>query len=292
MLSLQENIYWIWISRLPKIGTKTLKKLLDKYETPEKIYKLTKNELMKDKIIGEKLIETVLNKDYRKNLDKYIEYMKMEKINIITINDKEYPKNLKQINDYPMYLYAKGNLELLNRKSIAVVGSRNCTNYGKCIAKDISKKLVKNNYVIVSGLARGIDTFSHIGALNNKESTIAVLGNSIDKVYPIENINLAKKILEKNGLIISEYVIGTQLNRLNFPARNRIISGISNGVLVIEAKEKSGALITVDFALEQGKEVFAVPGNINNIFSKGTNQLIKEGAKLVNNIEDILQEIR
>lgn len=291
MLSLKENVYWIWISRIPKVGTKTLQKLLNKYETLEKIYKLTKNELITDKIIGEKLIETILNKEYRENLDKYIEYMEKEKINLITINDREYPKKLKQINDYPMYLYVKGNIDLLNKKSIAIVGSRNCTNYGKIVAKDLSDKLVKNNFTIVSGLAKGIDTFSHIGALKSEESTIAVLGSSIDNIYPNENINLAKKIIEKNGLIISEYVIGSKLQRLNFPARNRIISGISEGVLVIEAREKSGALITVDFALEQGKEVFAVPGNINNIFSKGTNQIIKEGAKLVDDIEDILQEL-
>lgn len=292
MLSLQENIYWIWISRLQKIGTKTLQKLLKKYNTLENIYKLTKKELMTDKIIEEKLIEIILNEEYRNNLDKYIEYMEKQKINIITVNDKEYPEKLKQINDYPMYLYAKGNLELLNKKSIAIVGSRNCTSYGKIVAKDIANKLVKNNFIVVSGLAKGIDTFSHIGALKNEESTIAVLGSSIDNIYPNENINLVQKIIEKNGLIISEYVVGSKLEKLNFPARNRIISGISDGVLVIEAREKSGALITVDFALEQGKEVFAVPGNINNNFSKGTNQIIKEGAKLVNNVEDILQELK
>ena len=291
MLSLQDNIYWIWTSRLPKIGTKTLQKLLKKYDTLENIYKLTQKELMSDKIIGENLIETILNEEYRKNLDKYIEYMEREKINIITVADKEYPEKLKQINDCPMYLYVKGNLDLLNKKSIAMVGSRKCTSYGKIVAKNISNKLAKNNFVVVSGLAKGIDTFSHIVALENEKSTIAVLGSSIDNIYPNENINLAKKIIEKNGLIMSEYVIGSKPERLNFPARNRIISGISDGVLVIEAREKSGALITVDFALEQGKEIFAVPGNINNVYSKGSNQIIKEGAKLVNCVEDILEEI-
>lgn len=139
-------------------------------------------------------------------------------------------------------------------------------------------------------MAKGIDTFSHIGALENTDSTIAVLGCGIDKIYPKENIKLAREILNKNGLIISEYIMGSRLEKLNFPARNRIISGLSEGVLVIEAPEKSGALITVDFALEQGREVFAVPGNINSMFSKGTNKLIKEGAKLVDEIDDILQE--
>ena len=291
MLSLQDNIYWIWTSRLPKIGTKTLQKLLKKYDTLENIYKLTQKELMSDKIIGENLIETILNEEYRKNLDKYIEYMEREKINIITVADKEYPEKLKQINDCPMYLYVKGNLDLLNKKSIAMVGSRKCTSYGKIVAKNISNKLAKNNFVVVSGLAKGIDTFFFFFSLENEKSTIAVLGSSIDNIYPNENINLAKKIIEKNGLIMSEYVIGSKPERLNFPARNRIISGISDGVLVIEAREKSGALITVDFALEQGKEIFAVPGNINNVYSKGSNQIIKEGAKLVNCVEDILEEI-
>ena len=217
--------------------------------------------------------------------------MEKEKINIITQDDIEYPDKLKQIYDSPMYLFIKGNVSLLKRKSIAIVGSRYCTNYGKIIAKSLAEDLVKNNIIIVSGLAKGIDEFSHIGALKNEESTIAVLGSSIDNIYPKENINLAKKILDKNGLIISEYVIGSKLVKFNFPARNRIISGISDGVLVVEAKEKSGALITVDFALEQGKEVFAVPGNINCNTSMGTNQLIKEGAKLVCNVNDILQEL-
>lgn len=288
MLSLQENIYWIWISRIPNVGNKTIQKLLNKYQTLEKVYKLTKEELISDKIIGEKLIEIITNKKYKENLNKYIEYMEKQKINIITINDKEYPQKLKQINDYPVYLYTKGNIDLLNKKSIAMVGGRNCTNYGKQVAKDISNQLVKNNFVIVSGLAKGIDTFSHMGALKNKNSTIAVLGSSIDNIYPNENINLANKIIETGGLIISEYIVGSKLQRLNFPARNRIISGISDGVLVIEAGEKSGALITVDFALEQGKDVFAIPGNINNKFSIGCNEIIKEGAKLVNNVEDIL----
>lgn len=137
----------------------------------------------------------------------------------------------------------------------------------------------------------GIDSFSHIGALKYKESTIAVLGSSIDNIYPKENTNLSKKIIEEDGLIISEYVIGSKLEKMNFPARNRIISGVSEGVVVIEAGEKSGALITVDFALEQGKEVFAVPGNINSDVSKGTNQIIKEGAKLINCVDDILEEV-
>lgn len=289
-MSIKEKVYWVWISRIPKVGTKTIQKLLKIYKTPEKIYNLTKQELINCKI-QKQVIENILDKKYRNNLNEYINYMEKEKIDIITIMDKEYPQKLKQISDFPMYLYTKGNIKLLNKKSIAMVGSRNCTNYGKNVAKDIGRKLVENNIVVVSGLAKGIDTYSHLGALFGNESTIAVLGNSIDSIYPQENKWLAKEILNKNGLIISEYVMGAELKKINFPARNRIISGLSDGVLVIEAKEKSGALLTVDFALEQGKEVFAIPGNIYSNFSKGTNGIIKEGAKLISNVDDILQEI-
>lgn len=291
MLSIREKIYWIWLSRLPRIGTRTIENLLKKYKTLEEVYKLDIDELITNENIGNKLAQTIVSEEYRKNLDKYIEYMEKEKINIVTIEDNEYPQKLKMIDDYPMYLYTKGNIDLLNKKSIAMVGTRNCTNYGRKVAVNLSKKLVDNNVVVISGLARGIDTFSHIGALRRESSTIAVLGCGIDKIYPKENEKLAKEIINKKGLIVSEYVIGSKIEKMNFPARNRIISGLSKGVVVIEAPQKSGALITVDFALEQGREVFAVPGNIDSIFSKGTNDLLKEGAKLVNNINDILQEL-
>ena len=292
MLSIEEKKYWIWLSRLPKVGNKTMEKLIEKYHFPDVIYNLSKKELTGNDRIGEKIADIILSKKYRIDLEKYISYMKKENINIITIMDKEYPKKLKQIEDCPMYLYTKGNIELLNKKSIAIVGSRNCTSYGKEVAQIMAKQLASNNIIVVSGLAKGIDTFSHLGAISYYSSTIAVLGCGIDRIYPNENRRLAQNILQKSGLIISEYVMGTKPERLNFPARNRIISGISDGVLVIEATNKSGALITVDFAIEQGKEVFAIPGNINSIFSNGTNQILKEGAKLTNNVMDILEELR
>ena len=291
MLSIKEKKYWIWLSRLPRIGTKTIAKLLKKYKTLEEIYKLDIDELISNENIGNRLAEIIVSKEYKTNLNKYIEYMEKEKINIVTIEDKEYPQTLKMINDYPMYLFTKGNTDLLNKKSIAMVGTRNCTDYGKKVANNLAKKLVDNDMVVVSGLARGIDTFSHIGALKRKSSTIAVLGCGIDRIYPKVNEKLAMEIINKNGLIVSEYVMGSKIEKMNFPARNRIISGLSKGVVVIEAPKKSGALITVDFALEQGREVFAVPGNINSIFSMGTNDLLKEGAKLVSDVNDILQEL-
>ena len=218
-------------------------------------------------------------------------YIKKNNIKVISINDKEYPESLKRIYDPPIVLYANGNLNLLNNKSIAIVGCRLCSVYGKIITKKLAYNLSEKNITIISGMARGIDSYAHIGALEAKGSTIAVLGSGIDVIYPKENERLYYEIIRNNGLILSEYIVGTKPIPINFPRRNRIISALSNGVLVTEAKIRSGSFITVDFALEQGKEIFSVPGNINSANSEGTNSLIKQGAKLVTCVEDILDEI-
>lgn len=254
-----EEKYWIWISRIKGIGTQTIKKLLKKYESLEKIWSLNKKQLMECAGVSEKNANKILDNDYRIGIEKYIEYMRKNSIRLIKIYDEEYPKRLKQIYDAPMYLYVKGDISILNENSIAIVGSRLCSKYGAMTAQKFAKQLSNSNINIVSGLAKGIDTYAHIGCLNSGGKTIAVLGNGLDTIYPKENIKIADKILENGGVIISEYVIGTKPERLNFPARNRIISGISSGVLVVEAGEKSGSLITVDFALEQGKEIFVIP---------------------------------
>jgi len=215
------------------------------------------------------------------------------KIEELSIESEEYPKQLKDIYDPPLKLYVLGNKELLKQKGIAIVGSRKCSEYGKEVALQISKQLSEAGINIISGLAVGIDSFAHLGNLqeNSIGKTIAVLGSGLDKIYPKENIELARKIIKSDGCIVTEYPEGTSASKSNFPQRNRIISGLSKGVLVVEASEKSGALITADFALEQGREVFAVPGDINKETSKGTNDLIKQGAKLVTNYEEILEEI-
>ena len=220
------------------------------------------------------------------------DYMKNNDIKIITLLDKEYPEKLKNIYDKPKVLYAKGNIKLLNEQSVAIVGCRDCSNYGKNIARKLSYSLAKENICIISGLAKGIDTFSHIGALEAGGKTIAVIGSGLDYVYPYENKDLYERILKNDGLIVTEYNLGTKPERLNFPARNRIISGLSDAIVIVEAKEKSGALITAEFALEQGKEVLAVPGNINSINSKGTNCLIKDGAVIVTDYKDVLECLR
>ena len=185
--------------------------------------------------------------------------MEKNNIDIIAIEEKEYPNKLINIYDSPICIYIKGNKNVFGNKSIGIIGCRNCTEYGKIISKKFSYDLAKENINIVSGLARGIDSFAHLGAVTANGKTTAVLGNGIDIIYPKENYYLEEKILQKGGAIITEYPIGTSPEKMNFPARNRIISWISDGILVVEAKKKSGTLITVDFALEQGRDIFVIP---------------------------------
>lgn len=280
--------YWIWLARCQKIGAKKKQALLAHFKTPQAIWNAEKEQLLKVRGIGEKIADEIQKREYRKDLEKYQSYMEKYGIQILTIQDKTYPNQLKQIYDPPVILFAKGNLDLLNKKSIAMIGARNCSDYGRKVAIHLAEELTQKGFVIVSGLARGIDTYSHIGCLNKQGKTIAVVGNGLDRVYPSENKKLEQKILTQGGCIVSEYIIGTGPHKMNFPARNRIISGLSQGVVVVEAKKKSGTLITVDFALEQGKDIYVVPGNITSYYSEGTNELIKQGAKLITNVEDIL----
>lgn len=281
--------YLVWLSSIG-IGEKRLNLLLNKFHSLEEIWLAKEEQLIEVEGIGKGVVEKIVNKNYKKEIDSYIEKMKKAQIFIITKEDTRYPKKLKNIYEKPLVLYVKGNINILNEFSIAVIGCRECSSYGKDISKSIGYSLAKYNINVISGMARGIDTYSHIGCINGNGQTIAVLGNGVDYIYPRENIGIYNKILETNGAIISEYIIGTEPNRMNFPARNRIISGLSDGVIVVEAKEKSGTLITVDFALEQGKNVFTVPGNITSVNSFGTNNLIKEGAKPITCIDDILEE--
>ncbi len=210
------------------------------------------------------------------------------KIKTIRIGDKNYPEKLMNIYGRPQTLYILGNETLLNEKSIAIIGCRNASNYGLRSAYQFGYELAKKGICIISGFARGIDTYAHKGALAAKGKTIAVLGCGLNVIYPPENMELYKQILIKGGAIITEYPLESKPERHHFPIRNRIISGLSDGVLVVEAKKKSGTLITVEYALEQGKEVYAIPGNITSENSEGTNELIKEGAIPVTKIEDFM----
>ena len=209
----------------------------------------------------------------------------------ININEETYPSKLKNIKNAPKKLYMRGNLGLLDTISIAIVGSRECTSYGFYRAYEFAKELSKKGMCVISGLAEGIDTAAHLGAMHQKGKTIGVLGTGLNKIFPEENEILASSIIKNGGLIISEYGLYGEKKSENFPKRNRIMSGLSAGILVIEAKNKSGTLITARFAKEQGKKIFCLPGNIDSKNSSGTNQLIKKGAILVTDINDILNEI-
>ena len=299
MIKLDNKKYWIWFSIIPNLGIKRKQKLLNIYKNPQVIYNLQEKDLKEVVGIGENTIKNIINIKIKQRVKKHIEYMEKNNIDIITIEDKDYPRVLREIYDAPISLYCKGDKSILNNKAIAIVGCRDATQYGKSAAKYFSYNLARQNVNIISGLAKGVDSYAHIGAICVQEEsnnsyynnccgkTIAVLGNGLDTIYPSENDVLAKKIISCGGAILSEYPLGTKPDKMNFPARNRIISGMSQGILVIEAKEKSGTLITVDFALEQGRDIFVVPGNINSLNSVGTNELIKQGAKMVTNYNEI-----
>lgn len=267
MGNLEEKRFWIWFSMIENLGSRRKQRLLEIYKNPEKIYNLSKKELVEINGIGEKLAETIINRDIRLQVDEQIKKMKALDVDIISINDESYPQVLKNMYDYPISLFIKGNVKSLQGRSIAIIGCREASEYGKKAAKYFGYSLAKSGFNIVSGLAKGVDSYSHIGNLNAKKvdkfstigDPIAVVSSGLDIIYPKENETLQNEILNVGGTIVSEYPLGTIPDKMNFPARNRIISGLSEAVLVIEAKKKSGTLLTVDFALEQGKEVFVVP---------------------------------
>ena len=227
-----------------------------------------------------------MNQDYGK-------IIKMEDIRRISIGEKDYPAALKTIQDPPKVLYFKGNFDITKKHCFAIVGTRRCSPYGKQAALEIAGGLTTAGLVIISGMARGIDTTAHLGCLESNGKTIAVLGTGLDiqSIYPQTNLKLAQEIIEKGGLLISEYPPGTHGSRITFPKRNRLIAGLALGVLVVEAKRKSGSLITADWAKKQRKRIFAIPGPIHSLNSWGPNHLIKRGAKLVTSTNDILKEL-
>jgi len=272
------------------LGAKRKKNLLQHFNTIENLYNAKTEDLLNVSGIGKSYAELIINSKKEQNIDKHIEFMVKNNIDIISIQDAEYPEILKNIYDPPLSLYILGNKQILNDKSIAIIGCRECSTYGKNIAMELAYDIAKHKINIISGLASGIDSIAHKGAILAEGKTVAVLGNGLDTIYPAENFSLAREILQKGGAIISEYPLGEKPQKQNFPERNRIVSGMSKGIIVVEAKEKSGTLITVDFALEQGRDVFVVPGNINSPNSVGTNELIKQGAKLITNYQDVIEE--
>ncbi|MGE5329234.1 MAG: DNA-processing protein DprA [Deltaproteobacteria bacterium] len=280
--------YYIWLKSIPGIGEKRFLALKEYFGSPEKVWNASKSDLLC--IPGlERIAASILSSQYRQKSEEYMNKLNENGIRLISIEDSEYPDILKNIHNPPQIIHIKGNLKLDKLSAIAIVGARRATGYGTDMARQLAKELAFRGITVVSGMARGVDTYAHKGAVEAGGTTIAVMGCGIDVVYPPENYKLIEKVCT-SGAVISEYGMGMQPFALNFPARNRIISGLSKGVIVIEAGEKSGSLITADLALEQGREVFAVPGNADSSSSKGTNTLIKQGAKLVTCVEDILEE--
>ncbi len=259
---MKKTLYWVWFSRINNLGSIRKQELLKRYKI-EEIWNLDKEELLQVSGIGDKTADEILDKKYKQGLDNIISKMQKENIKLINIEDGIYPEKLKNIYDKPISLYAKGNIEILKDFSLAVIGCRENSVYGEKIAKAVTKGIVQNKVVTISGLAKGIDSICHKETLRNKGKTIAVIGSSLDIIYPFENKGLAEEIVKNGGCIVSEYPLGTKPEKMNFPARNRIISGLSNGVIVVEAKKKSGTMTTVDFALEQGKTVFTIPRKYN-----------------------------
>ncbi len=281
--------YLLALNCHPKIGGQTLKKMLAVYDSPESLWSDSQQGLLQK--LGEKLTALVLEARSVYNPENEIEKLASFGVGYITIFDKGYPKLLNEAYDCPAILYIKGNAKILNNLSLGVVGSRKYTVYGKKLSYKLSKECAESGITIISGLALGVDAFAHQAALDANGKTVGVLGCGLDKIYPVSNFHLGQEIIEKGGAIISEFPLGVPPMKQNFPARNRIIAGLSAGVLVIEAAEKSGALITAYQALEYSREVFALPGDIDSENSIGTNKLIQEGAKLVLSVDDILKEL-
>ncbi len=287
---MDEKYYWIALNLVPGIGKVIYHRLVGYFGDPENVFNAPEKELMRIDKIGEGIAKNILSFRFEEELKREIDLVEQEGVSVLTLNDSSYPDNLRSIFAPPPILYVKGELRESDTISIAVVGSRTPTNYGKLITDKLSKELAKREITIISGMARGIDSCAHRGAIYVGGRTIAVFGCGLNIVYPPENRRLRDEIAE-NGAIISEFPMSMRPEKMNFPMRNQIISGLSLGTVVVEAAEKSGSLITARYALDQNREVFAVPGNINSLRSRGTNRLIKMGAKLVEDVDDIINEL-
>jgi DNA processing protein len=287
---LSELKYWLALSMLPEVGPVNARRLLSAFVSPENVLTAGLDDLLAVEGIGLQKAKNIRAFSAWRDIDKQIQLLDAAGITPVTFDAPAYPEMLREIYDAPVVLYMKGEIQPRDRYAIAIVGSRKLSPYGTVIAGHISEELASMGFTVVSGLARGIDSQSHKGALKAGGRTIAVLGSGIDVPYPPENKTLMSSIVQA-GCVISEFPPGTPPDKENFPRRNRLISGLSLGVLVVEAAAGSGALITARYAMEQGRDVFAVPGNITSGNSAGTNDLIKKGAIPVCRASDILEEL-
>ncbi len=275
---------------IPGVGPRKTLDLISEFGSLKDIFSVGYKELTRIPGIKDKIARSILGDPDEELIAGQAKLIEKFQVEMVTLWDESYPDQLKQIYDPPIALFCRGNIELLGSDSLGMVGTRTPSGYGKEITKEFSRDLAQRGLTVVSGAAKGVDTLTHEACLNAGGQTIAVLGNGVDRIYPAENRPLFDEISDK-GLLISEFLMGSKPDAQNFPRRNRIISGLSMGTIVVEAAERSGSLITAYFALDQNREVFSVPGPVNSRQSRGTNLLIKQGAKLVENVADILEEL-
>jgi DNA processing protein len=285
----KETQYWVAFSLIPHIGRVKMAQMETFFSSLAEAWQAEPGALQQAGL-DSSAITSIVSWRPRISPEAEMEKLSHAGVRALTYRDEDYPARLKEIYDYPPVLYVRGSLLPKDKWCLAVVGTRKATVYGKQVAEEIVTDLVRNKITIVSGLARGIDTVAHRAALEAGGRSIAVFATGLDSVYPAENANLAERVLQ-NGAVVSEYPLGTKPRPDYFPRRNRIMSGLCLGVLVVEADEASGAIITAHLALEQDREVFAIPGSILSPASRGTNRLIQEGAKLIRSYTDILEEL-
>jgi DNA processing protein len=280
---------YIALNMMTSVGPVRVRNLVAAVGAVENIFTASEQELMRADGIGPELAREILRQ--RADVDPLAEEQKAAELGaaIVTFADPDYPESLRAIYDPPLALYVRGAIEPRDRHALAIVGTRSPTHYGAGVADRLAYQLGKAGFCVVSGLARGIDTAGHKGALKGGGRTVAVLGGAIDKLYPPENEALAEQVVE-HGALVSEFPLGREPDRTTFPYRNRVVSGLSMGIIVVEANVKSGAMITANEALEQGKTVFAVPGRIDTPQARGTHRLIKNGARLIEDIDDVIEE--
>ncbi|MBP9742118.1 MAG: DNA-processing protein DprA [Burkholderiales bacterium] len=289
---IEDNLYlWLLLSHTPKIGPATLVKLIKHFGSIENIY--TQNHATLSSIINPVIAQLIIGQSAQKQANQALEWLNIaDNHHIIHMNSDIYPKQLLEMHDAPPVLFLKGNIELLKRNKLAIVGTRHPTEQGIKNAYRFALELSNNNLTVVSGMANGIDKAAHLGALEGKNSTIGVIGTGIDHVYPPGNAKLYEDMLDKNGLLISEFPLNTAPIAYNFPKRNRIIAGLSLGLLVVESALDGGSMISANLANDLGREVMAIPGSIHNPVARGCHKLIKSGAKLVETTNDILEELQ
>lgn len=291
LFTMSDLKYWLGFNLVKGIGPAKLEAMLDYFGSAAAAWQANEEQLAHIGV-DSRTIATFLQMRQELDLDAYVQRLETAGVQALTWDSPEYPSYLRQAPGAPPVLYVMGRITEADRWAVAVVGTRRLTSYGRQVTQELVSGLVQQGITIISGLARGIDGIAHQTTVKMGGRTIAVLGSGLDHIYPAEHRRLAQQIVDQQqGAIVSEYALGVQPEARNFPPRNRIISGLSAGVLVVEAGERSGALITAQFALEQNREIFAVPGYITSPASKGTNRLIQEGAKLVTSVQDILDEL-